>query len=162
MCLFRVSFLTILDIYKAYFKSLHYGYRYQGTYFLCEKLLRLYAIGFCHQVLPNLHCWWSEQLCNQQQPFKLLELVMYWDLCKGLVTDCRFVHQGKEGHYKVKSNWILEWKFNYRLIFWDRLEKLVKLLILVTIWLLISGFLGVVTLKLPGGVFVLRVVFSIC
>jgi len=37
----------------------------------------LYAIGFCNQVLPNLHCWWSEELCNQQHLFKSLEFVTY-------------------------------------------------------------------------------------
>ena len=45
--------------------------------FLCEKLLHLYAIGFCNWVLPDLHFWWSEELCNQQHLFKLLELVTY-------------------------------------------------------------------------------------
>ena len=27
---------------------------------------------------------WSEKLCNQQQSFKLLELVIYGDPCKGV------------------------------------------------------------------------------
>ena len=104
--LFRISFLTTLDIYKTYFKSRQHGDRDQETYFYCEKL-HLYAIGFCNQVLPNLYCWWSEELCNQQHLFKLVELVMYWDPCKGLVTDRRFMHQGKEGYYKIKFNWVL-------------------------------------------------------
>ena len=59
MNLFRVSFLTTLEIYiyiyKAYFKTVTHGYRDQEIYFLYEKLLRLYAIGFCNQVLPDLH-----------------------------------------------------------------------------------------------------------
>jgi len=42
------------------------------------KLLRLYA----NQVLPDFYRLWSEELCNQQQSFKLLELVTYWDLYK--------------------------------------------------------------------------------
>ena len=44
--------------------------------FSCEKLLRLYAIGFCNRVLPNFHFLWSEELCSQHL-FKLLELVTY-------------------------------------------------------------------------------------
>ena len=96
--LFRVSFLTTLDIYKAYFKkTVTHGYTNQEIYFLYEKLLRLFTIGFYNQVLPNLHCWWREELCSQQHLFKLLELVTYWDPCKWIVTNWRFVHQGKEG-----------------------------------------------------------------
>ena len=30
----------------------------------------------------DLHCWWNEELYSQQQPFKLLKLVMYWNPCK--------------------------------------------------------------------------------
>ena len=103
--LFRVSFLTALGIYKDYFKSHHT--RIQRPWDLL-KLLHMYTIGFCNQVLPNLHCWWSEELCNRQHLFKLLKLVMYWDLCKGLATNWRFMHQRKEGYYKIKSNWVLE------------------------------------------------------
>ena len=46
---------------------------------------------------------------------------MYGDPCKGLVTDWRFIHQGKEGYYKIKFNWGLKQRFNCRLVFWDRL-----------------------------------------
>ena len=35
-------------------------------YFLWKRLLRLCALGFCNQVLLDLHCWWSEELCSQQ------------------------------------------------------------------------------------------------
>ena len=58
MNLFRVSFLTTLDIYiyiRLILKTVTHGYRDQEIYFLYEKLLRLYAIGFCNQVLPDLH-----------------------------------------------------------------------------------------------------------
>ena len=60
MNLFRVSFLTTLEIYiyiyiRLILKTVTHGYRDQEIYFLCEKLLRLYAIGFCNQVLPDLH-----------------------------------------------------------------------------------------------------------
>ena len=74
--LFRFSFLTILNIYK-FLRVFIQGYIDQETYFLCVKLLRLYAIGFCNWVLPNIHCWCSEEFCSQQHLFKLLELVMY-------------------------------------------------------------------------------------
>ena len=33
-----------------------HGYRDQEIYFLCEKLFRLYAIGFYKQVFFDLHC----------------------------------------------------------------------------------------------------------
>ena len=62
--LFRASFLTTLNIYNTYLKAVIHRYRDQETYFLCVKLLCLYVIGFCNQVLHDLHCWWSEELCN--------------------------------------------------------------------------------------------------
>ena len=30
------------------------------------------------------------------------------------------MHQGKEGYYKIKSSWVLEQKFNCRLVFQDK------------------------------------------
>ena len=55
--LFEISFLTTLDIYKAYFKGCHtQKYRDQETYILCVKLLRLYAIEFCNRMLLDLYC----------------------------------------------------------------------------------------------------------
>ena len=33
-------------------------------------------------MLHDLHRLWSKELCSQQQLFKLLELVTYWDSCK--------------------------------------------------------------------------------
>ena len=93
MYLCRVSFLTTLDLYNAYFRGRHIieykeniCKRWQMPYSFWKKLLRLCTLGFCNQVLPDLHCWWSEELCNQHL-FKLLELVMYWDSCKWLVTN---------------------------------------------------------------------------
>ena len=71
--LYRVSFLTTLDLYKAYFRDRHIREykenickRWLMPYPLWKKLLCLYALGFCNQVLLDLHCWWSEELCNQQ------------------------------------------------------------------------------------------------
>ena len=77
MNLFRFSFLTTLDIYKAYLKVVIHGYRDQEFNFICEKLLRLYTIGFCNQVLLDLYHLWSEELCSQQQSFKLLQLTSH-------------------------------------------------------------------------------------
>ena len=48
-----------------------------------------------------------------------------------MVTNWRFVHQGKEGYYKIKSNWVLKRMFNYKLVFRDRPGYLVRFLILV-------------------------------
>ena len=117
--LFGISFITTLDIYKDYFKGPH-KYKDQETYFLYVKLLCLYVIRFYNQVLPDLHCWQSKELCSQQYLYKLLELVTYWNPYKGLVTNWRFMHQRKEGYYNIKSNWVLEQRFNYRLVFRDR------------------------------------------
>ena len=70
---FELSFLTTLDIYKAYFRSRHIREykdneckRWLMPYSLKKKLLHLCALGFCNQVLLDLHCWWSEELCSQQ------------------------------------------------------------------------------------------------
>ena len=73
MYLYRVSFLTTLDLYKTYFRGRHIREykenickRWPMPYSLWKKLLRLYALGFCNQVLLYLHCWWSEELYSQQ------------------------------------------------------------------------------------------------
>ena len=87
MYFFRVSFLTSLDIYNAYFKSHYTRIQRPRDLFSLWELLCLYAIGFCNQVLLHLHSWWSEELCSHQHLFKLLELVFYWDPCKALVTN---------------------------------------------------------------------------
>ena len=73
MYLCRVSFLTTLDIYKAYFRGRHIREykenickRWLMPYSLWKKLPRLCALGFCNQVLLDLHRWWSEEHCSQQ------------------------------------------------------------------------------------------------
>ena len=72
MYLCRVSFLTTLDLYKAYFRGRHIREykenickRWPMPYSLWKKLLRLCALRFCNQVLLDLQCWWSEELCSQ-------------------------------------------------------------------------------------------------
>ena len=70
----RVSFLTTLDIYiriilKAVIMVIHIENIWKSDwvpYSLCKKLLCLCTLGFCNQVLLDLHCWWSEELCSQQ------------------------------------------------------------------------------------------------
>ena len=64
--LYRVSFLTTLDIYKAYFKGRHVCKKWPSSLFSLKKLLHLYTKGFVTKELPNLHCWWTEKLCSQQ------------------------------------------------------------------------------------------------
>ena len=71
-------------IYKAYFKSHLTRIRRPRVLFSLWEVTCLYAIRFCNQVLLDLHYWWSEELCNQQHPFKLMELVTYWDPCKNV------------------------------------------------------------------------------
>ena len=83
----KVSFLIILDIYKAYFKG-HHIREYKENickmwpmlYSLWKKLLHLCALGFCNQVLLNLHCWWSEEFCSQYL-LQVGVLVTYWEPC---------------------------------------------------------------------------------
>ena len=72
MYLCRVSFLTTLEIYKAYLRSCHIREykknickRWPMPYSLRRKLLHFCALGFCNQVLLDLHCRWSEKLCSQ-------------------------------------------------------------------------------------------------
>ena len=84
MYLCRVSFLTTLNIYKVYFKGCHIREykenmckRWLMSYSLWKKLLRLCALGFCNQVLLDLHCWWTEELCSQHL-LQVGELVTYW------------------------------------------------------------------------------------
>ena len=69
----RVSFLKTLDIYKAYFRGRHIREYKENTckkwpmsYSLWKKLLHLCTLRFCNQVLLDLHCWWSKELCSQQ------------------------------------------------------------------------------------------------
>ena len=95
----RVSFHTTLDLYKTYFRGRHIREykenickRWPMPYSLWKKLLRLCALGFCNQVLLDLHCWWSEELCSQHSSssswwvshvlgFVQRSLVTYWDPC---------------------------------------------------------------------------------
>ena len=51
----RVSLLITLVIYKAYFKSHHTRKQRPRIHTLNEKLLRLCALGFCNQVIPDIH-----------------------------------------------------------------------------------------------------------
>ena len=73
------------------------------------------------------------------------------DPCKRLVTIWRFVHQGKKGYYKIKSNWILKQRFNCSLLFRDRPRVVIKIpytcncLIMVQ-WILESGGLKIIQL----------------
>ena len=57
MC--RVSFLITLDIYKTYLKGRYTWKTYAKSdlvpYSLYKKLLRLYALGFCNQMLLDLY-----------------------------------------------------------------------------------------------------------
>ena len=87
MYLCRISFLTTLAIYRAYFRGRHKREykenickRWPMPYSLWKKLLHLCALGFCNQVLLDLYCWWSEKLCSQHL-LQVGELVMYWEPC---------------------------------------------------------------------------------
>ena len=80
----RVSLFTTLIIYDAYFKSHQVRKQRPKTHIFYVKLLRLCTLGFCNQVLLDLYRQWSEEFCSQQQSIKLLELITYWDPCKGV------------------------------------------------------------------------------
>ena len=113
MYLCRVSFLTTLDIYKAYFRGRHIREykenlckRWPMPYSLWKKLLHLCALGFCNQVLLDLHCWWSEELCSQQSSSS-------WWLSRVLGSAQLVSHVPRAVHFKErlslqnKSNWVL-------------------------------------------------------
>ena len=77
MSLFRVSFLTNLDIYKPYFKSHHTRIQRPRDLFSLWE-----ATAFVHHRVLKLSASWSSLLIKWRtlQPttsFKLLELVMY-------------------------------------------------------------------------------------
>ena len=82
----RVSFLATLDIYKDYFKGVikwcknNTCKKCLSPSFSLKKLLRLYKKGFVTIEHPDLHCWWSEELCSQHL-LQVGELVTYWDPC---------------------------------------------------------------------------------
>ena len=82
--LYKVSFLITLDIYKNYFKGRCVCRKWPSSLFSLKKLLRLYAKGFVTKKLPDLYCWWIEELCNQQP----LQVV-------GVSHVLRYVHIGK-------------------------------------------------------------------
>ena len=53
--LYRVSFLTTLDIYKDYFKDSRICRKCPSSLFSLKKLLHLYAKGFVTKELPDHH-----------------------------------------------------------------------------------------------------------
>ena len=158
--LFRVSFLTTLNIYKTYFKSHHTRIQRPRDLFSLWE-----ATAFVrHRVL-----WPSVSRSSLLMKWRTLQPTTSVQVAGShilrsmqMVTNWRFVHQGKEDYYKIKSNWVLERMFNYRLVFQDKPGYLVRFLILVLAWLLISRFLEVMNLKSPSGIFTLREIFPIC
>ena len=54
--LYRVSFLTTPNIYKAYFKGRRVCRKWPSLLFSLKKLLRLYAKGFVNKEFPDLYC----------------------------------------------------------------------------------------------------------
>ena len=88
MCVCWVSFLTILDIYKAYFKCRHIIEYIENT---CKKLssvlfsLQKVTASFVPQgfVTKYFLIFVIDEVKNfaVNNIFKLLELVTYWELC---------------------------------------------------------------------------------
>ena len=62
-------------------------------YSLCKKLLYVCALGFCNQVFLDLHIDEVKNFAANNIFFKLLGLVMYWDLCKGVSHVLGFVQR---------------------------------------------------------------------
>ena len=119
-CLFRVSFLITLVIYKAYFKSHQTWKQRLRTHILCKKLLHLYVLGFVTKCFLIFIVYEVKNFATKNNQSS------YWSLshtricAKELVTNWRFV-ESEEVYYTIKSNWVLERRFNCRLVFWDRL-----------------------------------------
>ena len=113
MYLCRVSFFIILDIYKTYLRGRHIREykenickRWPMFYSLWKKLLRLCALGFCNQVLLDLHCWWTEELCSQQFSSSWW-LKSHWEPRNWLFTYLGAVHRKGKLSLQNKSNWVL-------------------------------------------------------
>ena len=70
--------------------------------------LKILLVFLCKAVTYQLQQ--SKGCCGVKShaEIRAKELVTYQDPCKGLVTNYRFVHQKKEGYYKIKSNWVLK------------------------------------------------------
>ena len=81
---------------KLILKSHHTVKLRPRIHILCMRLLRLYALGFYNQVFPDLHRLWSKKLFNQQQSIKLLELITYWNPCKGVSHRLKIYARKKE------------------------------------------------------------------
>ena len=64
--LYKVYFLTTLDIYKNYLKGHRVCRKWPSSLFSLKKLLHLYAKGFVTKKLPDFYCWWTDELCSQQ------------------------------------------------------------------------------------------------
>ena len=114
--LYRVSFLTTLDIYKNYFKSYHKWCKVLQKNNPCilwpETEITLY-----HHILYRSYCIFTprvlwprsflifivDELKNfaTNNLFKLLELVTYWDPCTLVSHELGFVHQGKDCRYNT-------------------------------------------------------------
>ena len=93
-CVFRLSFLTILKIYKDYFKGrnrLHKCEAKSCSCKLCPEIefalvhlsLEESAVFVHHKVLWSMSflifiLWWTKELCSQH-PSQVSDQVTYWD-----------------------------------------------------------------------------------
>ena len=116
-----------------------------------KKLLCLCTVGFCDQTTSwSSSLGWTEELCSQQ-----LSLVGDWNRVLGsaqLVSHRLWVvHQKERLSLQNKFNWVLEYGFNCRLVYGTGIS------LLVIASYDNSGFLGVVTLKSPDGIFAMLV-----
>ena len=123
--LFKVSFLTTLDIYKVYFKGRHTRIQrprdlfslWEATAFVCYRVL--YPSASKSSLLMK---WRTLQSTSVQ-----VAGVSHVLRIHAKVTNWRFVNQKKESYYKIKSNWVLERRFNCRLVFRDRPRMVSKI-----------------------------------
>ena len=132
MCICKVYFFTTLDIYKNILKAVMYGYSDQVLNFSIRSYYVFTPLSFitkCFLIfivdeVKNFATNNNHSSCRSQSHTGIR--------ANELVTNQRFVHQGKEGYYKIKSKWVLEQKFNCRLVFQDRPGQLVRFIILIT------------------------------
>ena len=103
-CVFGTSFLLTVDIYKTYFRGRHIREYKENEckrwwcFILSERSYCIFCtLGFCNQMLLDLHCWWSEELCSQHL-LQVGVLVTYWDPCNK-----------KGGVHILKSSEVLKW-----------------------------------------------------
>ena len=130
--MFGLSFLTTLNIYKDYFKGCKRLHKCEEKLCSCKlwpktefALVHLSfeeAAVFIHfrilwpRSFMIFMVWWTEELCSQHLS-QVGDQVAYWDLrIYWLVTYLEPCIENERLSLQNKSNWVLGWEFNCKLV----------------------------------------------